>query len=93
MPRRPYPFHNGQRNQSLNAERWTIDYGNLVVECRDEADAKSLCRKLSERRNRLVARSVGGPFPNRRLEGDDLELWLISPALENQRLRNEAQPS
>ena len=76
MPRRPYS--NGQRS---NAERWTIDYGNLVVECRDEADAKSLCKKLSERRNRLVARSVGGLFPSRRLEGSDLELWLIKPSI------------
>ena len=87
MPRRPYSFHNGQRSGSLNAERWAIDYGNLVVECRNEADAKSLCKKLSERRNRLVARSVGGPFPSRRLEGDDLAIWLISPALESQPLR------
>jgi hypothetical protein len=67
---------------------WVIEYGNLIVDCRDEEDAKRIVRGLRHRA-RVIARTGYGSIPGRRLEGADLAMWLfrISPAQEPQQER------
>jgi hypothetical protein len=54
---------------------WVIQYGTLIVDCRDEEDAKRIVRSLRHRA-RLIARTGYGVLPGRRLEGADLTRWL-----------------
>jgi hypothetical protein len=54
---------------------WVIEYGTLIVDCRDEEDAKRIVRSL-HLRARLIARTGYGVLPGRRLEGADLIRWL-----------------
>jgi len=54
---------------------WVIEYGTLIVDCRDEEDAKRIVRGLRNRA-RVIARTGHGAFPGRRLEGEDLTKWL-----------------
>jgi hypothetical protein len=54
---------------------WVIEYGTLIVDCRDEEDAKRIVRSLRQRA-RVIARTGYGVLPGRRLEGADLTRWL-----------------
>jgi hypothetical protein len=54
---------------------WVIEYGTLIVDCRDEEDAKRIVRSLRQRA-RVIARTAYGVFPGRRFEGADLTMWL-----------------
>ncbi len=54
---------------------WVIEYGTLIVDCRDEDDAKCIVRSLRHRA-RVIARTGYGVFPGKRLEGADLTMWL-----------------
>ena len=54
---------------------WVIEYGTLIVDCRDEEDAKRIVRSLRHRA-RAIARTGYGVLPGRRLEGADLTKWL-----------------
>ena len=54
---------------------WVIEYGSLLVDCRDENDAKTIIRGLRYRGG-LVARTALGVSPRRRIEGADLASWL-----------------
>jgi hypothetical protein len=52
---------------------WVIEYGTLIVDCRDEEDAKRIVGSLRHRA-RVIARY--GVLPGRWLEGADLTRWL-----------------
>lgn len=54
---------------------WVIEYGTLIVDCRDEEDAKRIVRSLRQRA-KVIARTGYGISPGRRLEGADLIGWL-----------------
>jgi hypothetical protein len=54
---------------------WVIEYGTLIVDCRDEEDAKRIVRGLRHRA-RVIARTGYGTLPAKRLEGADLTSWL-----------------
>ena len=54
---------------------WVIEYGTLIVDCRDEEDARRIVRGLRHRA-RVIARTGYGVLPGRRLEGADLTKWL-----------------
>jgi len=54
---------------------WVIEYGTLIVDCRDEEDAKHIVRGLRHRAG-VIARTGYGIFPARMLGGADLTKWV-----------------
>jgi len=48
----------------------------MLVDCRDEDDAKTIVQGLRYRSG-LVARTAIGISPARRIEGADLTSWLL----------------
>jgi hypothetical protein len=62
-------------NQVANSLGWVVEYGTLIVDCRDEEDAKRIVRSLRQRA-RVIARTAYGAFPGKRFEGADLTRWL-----------------
>ena len=63
------------REPLASISSWVIEYGTLLVDCRDEDDAKTIVRGLRYRGG-LVARTAIGVSPGRRIEGADLASWL-----------------
>jgi len=55
---------------------WQLNYSGIVVNCRDEQDAKSLARHLVRKGFRVSARTIEGAIADRRVEPDEIEDWL-----------------
>jgi len=55
---------------------WQLNYSGIVVNCRDEQDAKSLARQLVRKGFRVSARTIEGAIAGRRVEPDEMEDWL-----------------
>jgi hypothetical protein len=55
---------------------WQLNYSGIVVNCRDELDAKSLARELVRKGFRVSARTIEGAITARRVEPDEMEDWL-----------------
>jgi hypothetical protein len=60
---------------------WQVIYSGVIVDCRDEQDAKSLARELVRKGFRVSARTVEGAIVARRVEPDQMEDWLLSEAI------------
>ena len=57
---------------------WQLNYSGIIVNCRDEQDAKSLARLLLRKGFRVSARTVEGATAGRRVEPDEMANWLSS---------------
>jgi hypothetical protein len=56
---------------------WQLNYSGIIVDCRDEQDAKSLARELVRKGFRVSAGTIEGAVAARRVEPDDMEDWLL----------------
>jgi hypothetical protein len=56
--------------------QWRLIYTGVVVDCRDEQDAKSLARELFRKGYRVSAERTGGTLPVRRIDPTHLQQWL-----------------
>lgn len=57
--------------------QWQILYGNHVVDCRDEEEAKAMAQKLLNKRMRVSARLTDGNIVRWNFRGrDQILLWL-----------------
>jgi hypothetical protein len=52
-------YSEGQVANSLGV--WVVEYGTLIVDCRDEEDAKRIVRSLRQRA-RVIARTACGVY-------------------------------
>jgi hypothetical protein len=55
---------------------WQLNYSGIVVNCRDELDAKNLARELVRKGFRVSARTIEGAITARRIEPGEMEDWL-----------------
>ena len=55
---------------------WQLNYSGIIVDCRDEQDAKSLARALVRKGFRVSAGTIEGAITARRIEPDKMEDWL-----------------
>ena len=55
---------------------WQLNYSGIIVNCRDEQDAKSLALQLVRKGFRVSARTIEGAIAGRRVEPDEMEDWL-----------------
>jgi hypothetical protein len=55
---------------------WQLNYSGIIVNCRDELDAKSLARELFRKGFRVSARTIEGARTARRVEPDEMADWL-----------------
>ena len=55
---------------------WQLNYSGIVVNCRDELDAKNLARELLRKGFRVSARTIEGAITARRIEPGEMEDWL-----------------
>jgi hypothetical protein len=55
---------------------WRVFYSGILVNCRDEEDAKSLARELIKRRFRVSAETAEGVLPAQRIEPTQMKQWL-----------------
>jgi hypothetical protein len=55
---------------------WWVNYCGILVNCRDEQDAKRLARELLRKGFRVSARTIEGATRDRRIEPDEMEDWL-----------------
>jgi hypothetical protein len=56
---------------------WQLNYSGIIVDCRDEQDAKSLARELVRKGFRVSAGTIEGAVAARRVEPDQMEDWLL----------------
>jgi FAD/FMN-containing dehydrogenase len=56
--------------------RWLVEYGDLAIECGDEADAKKLVAALHNNGRRVTARSFGTSPPKSIENVDQIKTWL-----------------
>jgi hypothetical protein len=56
---------------------WQVNYSGIIVDCRDEHDAKSLARELVRKGFRVSAGTIEGAMATRRVEPDQMEDWLL----------------
>jgi hypothetical protein len=56
---------------------WQVTYSGVVVDCRDEEDAKRLARRLVGKGFRVSAGTIEGALPTRRVEPDQMTDWLL----------------
>jgi hypothetical protein len=56
---------------------WQVTYSGIVVDCRDEEDAKHLARRLVRKGFRVSARTIEGALPAHRVEPDQMTDWLL----------------
>jgi hypothetical protein len=56
---------------------WQLKYSGMIVDCRDEQDAKSLARELVRKGFRVSAGTIEGAITARRVEPDEMEDWLL----------------
>jgi hypothetical protein len=56
---------------------WQLNYSGIIVDCRDEQDAKSLARELVRKGFRVSAGTIEGAEAARRVEPDEMEDWLL----------------
>jgi hypothetical protein len=54
-----------------------VTYSGVVVDCRDEEDAKRLARRLVGKGFRVSAGTIEGALPTRRVEPDQMTDWLL----------------
>jgi hypothetical protein len=59
------------------SSRWQVTYSGVIVDCRDEYDAKSLARRLVRKGFRVSARTIEGALPAHRVEPDQMTDWLL----------------
>jgi hypothetical protein len=62
-------YSEGQVANSLGV--WVVEYGTLIVDCRDEEDAKRIVRSLRQRA-RVIARTACGVY---REGGSKVRIW------------------
>jgi hypothetical protein len=60
----------------MGDERWLVEYGDLTIECGDEADAKKLVAGLHDDGRQVTARSFGMSPPKSIENGDQIKSWL-----------------
>jgi signal transduction histidine kinase len=60
---------------------WQVHYCGIIVDCRDEQDAKSLARELVRKGFRVSAGTIEGAIAARRVEPDQMEDWLLSETM------------
>jgi signal transduction histidine kinase len=68
---------------------WQVNYSGIIVDCRDEQDAKSLARELLRKGFRVSAGTIDGAIATRRVEPDQMEDWLLSEANLSERQVSE----
>ena len=51
---------------------WQLNYSGMIVDCRDEQDAKSLARELVRKGFRVSAGTIEGAITARRVEPDEM---------------------
>jgi hypothetical protein len=56
---------------------WQLNYSGIIVDCRDEQDAKRLARELVRKGFRVSAGTIQGAEAARRVEPDEMENWLL----------------
>jgi hypothetical protein len=56
---------------------WQLNYSGIIVDCRDEQDAKNLARELVRKGFRVSARTIEGAVAARRVEPDEMGDWLL----------------
>jgi hypothetical protein len=56
---------------------WQLNYSGIMINCRDEQDAKSLARELLRKGFRVSAETIEGALVARRVEPDEMEDWLL----------------
>jgi hypothetical protein len=56
---------------------WQVTYSGVVVDCRDEEDAKRLARRLVGKGFRVSARTIEGALSAHRVEPDQMTDWLL----------------
>jgi hypothetical protein len=56
---------------------WQVNYSGIIVDCRDEQDAKSLARELFRKGFCVSAGTIEGAAGARRIEPDQMEGWLL----------------
>jgi hypothetical protein len=56
--------------------RWLVEYGDLTIECGDEADAKKLVAGLHNNGRLVTARSFGTSPPKSIENVDQIKIWL-----------------
>jgi hypothetical protein len=61
------------------SSRWQVTYSGIVVDCRDEDDAKRLARRLVGKGFRVSARTIEGALAAHRVEPDQMTDWLLDP--------------
>jgi ActR/RegA family two-component response regulator len=55
---------------------WQLNYSGIIVDCRDEQDAKSLARMLVRKGFRVSAETIEEAIAARRIEPGEMEDWL-----------------
>jgi hypothetical protein len=55
---------------------WQLNYSGIIVDCRDEQDAKSLARMLVRKGFRVSAGTIEEATTSRRIEPGEMEDWL-----------------
>ena len=68
---------------------WQVNYSGIIVDCRDEQDAKSLARELLRKGFRVSAGTIEGAIAARRVEPDQMEDWLLCEANLSERQVSE----
>jgi hypothetical protein len=58
---------------------WQVTYSGVVVDCRDEEDAKRLARRLVGKGFRVSAGTIEGALAAHRVEPDQMTDWLLDP--------------
>lgn len=56
--------------------QWIVEYGGLIVECRDEADARRLAARLHRKAYRVSVRTGPGVLPEKRIPAGQIKQWL-----------------
>lgn len=64
------------RERPVGEARWLVEYGDLAIECDDEADAKKLVAALHNNGRRVTARSFGTSPPRSIENVDQIKTWL-----------------
>jgi hypothetical protein len=75
---------NGASLGTIRQEEWRkrgrriVEYGGLIVECRDESDAKKLAASLRRKKYPycMTARTADGVTPSWRIDCDEGDDWL-----------------
>jgi signal transduction histidine kinase len=81
------PSFDGKKVPTPSA--WQVNYSGIIVDCRDEQDAKSLARELLRKGFRVSAGTIEGAIAARRVEPNQMEDWLLSEANLSERQVSE----